>query len=127
MSNFFSQPDALACGKTLEQLKEEGVKPELWNHKLFPGDRSSISLLFGELNPETCGQLLAMYEHRTSVEGFLWKINSYDQMGVELGKALAKNVRKLFEQTKEHKEGNFDGFNFNSATKGLLERYIKEK
>ena len=70
---------------------------------------------------------MALYEHRTSVEGFLWKVNSYDQMGVELGKALAKNVRKLFEETKEKKEADFNGFNFNSATKSLLERYIKQK
>lgn len=127
MSNFFSQPDALACGKTIDELKKEGVPQELWNHKLFPGDRSSLSLLFKELNAFSCGQLLAIYEHRTSVEGFLWKINSYDQMGVELGKALAKNVRKLFEQTKDSKEANFQGFSFNSATQKLLERYIKEK
>jgi len=117
----------LACGKNLEELKKEGVKEELWNHKFFPGDRSSISFLFEELNPYTCGQLLAIYEHRTSVEGFLLKVNSYDQWGVELGKALAKNVRKLFEQTKEKKEANFEGYNFNSATRTLLERYIKHK
>jgi glucose-6-phosphate isomerase len=127
MSNFFSQPDALACGKTLEELKKEGVKEELWNHKLFPGDRSSLSFLFEELTPYTCGQLLAIYEHRTSVEGFLWKVNSYDQWGVELGKALAKNVRKLFEEVKDNKETDFAGCSFNSATKSLLEKYIKLK
>ena len=69
------------------------------NHKEFPGDRPSLSFLFlGELNAYKCGQLLAMYEHRTSVEGFIWEVNSYDQYGVELGKVLAKNVRGIFEQ-----------------------------
>lgn len=67
-------------------------------HKEFPGDRPSMSLLFlGELNAFKCGELLAMYEHRTSVEGFLWDINSYDQWGVELGKVLAKKVRKMMQ------------------------------
>ncbi len=91
-----NQPDALAYGKTIEELRAERVDPELLAAKLFPGDRPSLSLLFKELNAFTCGQLLALYEHRTSVEGFIWDINSYDQMGVELGKVLAKNVREYF-------------------------------
>lgn len=68
-------------------------------HKVFPGDRPSSSLLFlTNLNAYTCGQLLAIYEHRTSVEGFIWDIDSYDQWGVELGKVLAKKVRNIFTQ-----------------------------
>jgi len=79
MSNFFAQPDALAQGKTLEQLKAEKVPEELWEHKLFPGDRPSLSILFrGELTPRSCGQLLAMYEHRVCTEGFIYGINSFD-------------------------------------------------
>ena len=66
------------------------------NHKYFPGDKPSFSLLIDELNPYTCGQLLSIYEHRTVVEGFLWDINSFDQWGVELGKQLAVNVRNFF-------------------------------
>lgn len=117
----------MACGKTIDELKKEGVKEELWNHKFFPGDRSSISILFkGELTPYACGQLLSLYEHRTSVEGFIWKVNSYDQWGVELGKALAKNVRKCLEENKNTKDPKIEQ-NFNSATKKLLEQYIKNK
>ena len=93
MSNFFAQPDALALGKTLEQLKQEGVPENLWEHKLFLGDRPSLSLLFiGALDAFKCGQLLAIYEHRVAVEGFLYGINSFDQWGVELGKELAVSI-----------------------------------
>jgi glucose-6-phosphate isomerase len=98
MSNFFAQPDALALGKSIEQLTKDGVPSELLNHKLFTGDRPSLSILFnGELTAFSCGQLLALYEHRIVVEGFLYGINSFDQWGVELGKVLAKDVRTIFE------------------------------
>ena len=97
MSNFFAQPDALALGKTYEQLKSEGVPESLWEHKLFTGDRPSLSLLFmGSLTAFACGQLLALYEHRVAIEGFIFNINSFDQWGVELGKVLAKDVRNIF-------------------------------
>lgn len=94
MSNFFAQPDALAMGKTEAQLAKEGVPEALRPHKTFPGNRPSLSLLFlGSLTPRACGQLLALYEHRVAVQGFVWNINSFDQWGVELGKVLAANVR----------------------------------
>lgn len=97
MSNFFAQPDALAQGKTLSDLEKEGVIPELRAHKEFTGDRPSLSILFeGSLSPYACGQLLAFYEHRVVVEGFLYDINSFDQFGVELGKILAKDARNVF-------------------------------
>lgn len=84
MSNFFSQPDALAIGKS-----EHGDE-----NKFFEGDRPSISLLFkGSLTPFACGQLLSIYEHRVAIEGFLYDINSFDQFGVELGKVMSKDVR----------------------------------
>jgi glucose-6-phosphate isomerase len=125
MSNFFSQPDALAFGKTIEQLKEEKTPEKLLNHKEFKGDRPSLQFLFKELSPYTCGQLLAIYEHRTAVEGFIWNINSFDQWGVELGKALAKNVREFF---KANKEGaNFENTKFNSATQTQLKFYQSNK
>ena len=92
MANFFAQPDALACGKTAEELSAEGLPAEVIPHKVFPGNRPSSSLLLECLTPETCGQLLALYEHRTAVQGFIWNINSFDQMGVELGKILANVV-----------------------------------
>ena len=73
MSNFFSQPDALAIGKSKEELIAEKTPEALLNHKEFPGDRPSLSFLFaGELNAYKCGQLLSIYEHRTSIEGFIW-------------------------------------------------------
>ncbi|KAI9994241.1 hypothetical protein PInf_016809 [Phytophthora infestans] len=98
MSNFFAQPDALARGKSIEDLKAEGVPEKLQNHKLFPGNRPSISLLFKKLDAFSTGQLLALYEHRTVVQGAIWGINSFDQWGVELGKVLAKQVRAQFER-----------------------------
>mmetsp|Transcript_2008 Transcript_2008/g.1912 ORF Transcript_2008/g.1912 Transcript_2008/m.1912 type:complete len:80 (-) Transcript_2008:161-400(-) len=79
MSNFFAQPDALAQGKTLEQLAKENVPQELHEHKRFLGDRPSLSMLFTDkLTPYTCGQLLGLYEHRVAVEGFIYDINSFD-------------------------------------------------
>jgi glucose-6-phosphate isomerase len=86
MCNFFAQPDALAMGKRVEELIAEGVPAALHPHKEFPGNRPSLSLLFPLLNARTCGQLLALYEHRVAVQGFIWGINSFDQWGVELGK-----------------------------------------
>lgn len=94
MSNFFAQPDALALGKDLMELESEGVPEHLRTHKMFSGDRPSLSLLFGgSLTPFNCGQLTALYEHRVAVEGFIYNINSFDQWGVELGKVLAKTIR----------------------------------
>ena len=79
MSNFFAQPDALAQGKGFSELEKEGVPPELRSHKEFKGERPSLSILFeGSLTPYSCGQLLALYEHRVAVEGFLYDINSFD-------------------------------------------------
>lgn len=127
MSNFFSQPDALACGKTIEELKAEKVPENLQNHKFFPGDRPSLSLLFTELNPYTAGQLLALYEHRTAIEGFLWDINSFDQWGVELGKVLAKQVRTFFQNHQDKSAADFTGTKFNSATEALLARFVNHK
>mmetsp|Transcript_7106 Transcript_7106/g.6369 ORF Transcript_7106/g.6369 Transcript_7106/m.6369 type:complete len:129 (+) Transcript_7106:1377-1763(+) len=128
MSNFFSQPDALACGKTVDELKAEKVPEKLWGHKFFPGDRPSSQLLFDELTPYSLGQLLAIYEHRTAVEGFIWDINSFDQWGVELGKALAKEVRNFLAKNRDaNPNPSFDGFSFNTATSSLLKRYSTRK
>lgn len=124
MSNFFAQPDALALGKTIEQLEAEGVAAELHQHKLFVGDRPSLSILFkGKLSPKSCGELLALYEHRVAVEGFIYGINSFDQWGVELGKVLAKDVRAVFEYgIKERKMPDLS--KFNPATAKLIETFM---
>lgn len=137
MSNFFSQvnkcendkfkPDALAFGKTIDELKAEKVPEHLWNHKFFPGDRPSSQFLFNELTPFCVGQILAIYEHRTAVEGFLWDVNSFDQWGVELGKALAKEVRNFLKTNKETKTPSFEGYKFNSSTSSQLKRYCNLK
>ena len=97
MSNFFAQADALALGKTAAECEAEGVPAALVPHKTFPGDRVSMQLLLPELSPLSLGHLLGIYEHRTAVQGAVWNINSFDQWGVELGKALATDVRGLIE------------------------------
>jgi len=123
MSNFFAQPDALAMGKNLAELEAEGVPAELRPHKEFPGNRPSLSLLFQKLDAYTCGQLLALYEHRTAVEGFIWGINSFDQWGVQLGKVLAKQVRSELSKVRGG-GGEIDAAAFNPSTKALLSRYV---
>ncbi|KAL8059006.1 hypothetical protein ABFX02_03G059100 [Erythranthe guttata] len=122
MSNFFAQPDALAYGKTPEQLLKENVPHHLVTHKTFSGDRPSLSLLLPSLNAYNIGQLLAIYEHRVAVEGFVWGINSFDQWGVELGKSLATQVRKQLNASRKKAEP-VEGFNF--STTALLTRYLE--
>lgn len=79
MSNFFAQPDALAVGKTVQDLILEKVPESLHRHKEFPGNRPSLSILFDSLTPFSLGQLLSLYEHRVAVQGFIWGLNSFDQ------------------------------------------------
>mmetsp|Transcript_1440 Transcript_1440/g.4434 ORF Transcript_1440/g.4434 Transcript_1440/m.4434 type:complete len:548 (-) Transcript_1440:129-1772(-) len=122
MSNFFAQPDALALGKTAEELKAEGVPEKLVAHKTFTGDRPSLSLLFPTCNATWLGQLLALYEHRTAVQGWLWDINSFDQWGVELGKVLAKEVRSYLSTARK---GPANDSKFISPTKMLLKKYLE--
>ncbi|XP_051140827.1 glucose-6-phosphate isomerase, cytosolic [Andrographis paniculata] len=122
MSNFFAQPDALAYGKTPEQLLHENVPPNLITHKTFSGNRPSLSLLLPSLNAYNIGQLLAIYEHRIAVEGFVWGINSFDQWGVELGKSLATQVRKQLHASRKKGE-SLEGFNFSTTL--LLARYLE--
>ncbi|QDV37901.1 glucose-6-phosphate isomerase [Tautonia plasticadhaerens] len=122
MANFFAQPDALAVGKTAEEVAAEGVPPELVPHKVFPGNRpSNVLLVDGRLTPEACGRLLAVYEHRTAVQGFVWGINSFDQWGVELGKVLAKRVR---EQLARSRKGGAAVEGFNPSTTAMLRTYL---
>lgn len=125
MSNFFAQPDALAYGKTIAELLAEKVPAHLLSHKEFPGNRPSFSLLFPELNAYTCGQLLALYEHRVAVQGFIWNINSFDQWGVELGKVLAGNVRKALQTARKDQTEDVEGFN--SSTSFLLKKFLGSK
>lgn len=121
MSNFFAQPDALARGKSAEECRAEGRDESLIPHVTFTGNRPSLTLLLPVLNAYTCGQLLALFEHRTAVQGFVWDINSFDQWGVELGKVLATKVRKQINQARYHGK-KVEGFN--ASTKRLVERYL---
>jgi glucose-6-phosphate isomerase len=121
MANFFAQPDALAFGKTEDQCRVDGVPENLIPHKVFTGNRPSNVLLLDRLTPYTCGQLLAIYEHRTAVQGFIWGINSFDQWGVELGKVLAKKVRQQLIDSRK-KKGAIKGFN--ASTTALLKIYL---
>jgi glucose-6-phosphate isomerase len=124
MSNFFAQPDALAYGKTVAELVAEGVPEKLHAHKEFPGNRPSLSMLFPELNAFSCGQLLAMYEHRVAVQGFVWGVNSFDQWGVELGKVLASKVRSQLAASRGSETAVVAGFN--ASTTCMMQRYLKQ-
>ncbi|MFF9276412.1 glucose-6-phosphate isomerase [Streptomyces griseosporeus] len=92
MANFFAQTQALAFGKTPEEVRAEGVPQELVPHKTFKGNHPTTTILARELTPSVLGQLVALYEHKVFVQGAVWNIDSFDQWGVELGKVLAKRV-----------------------------------
>jgi glucose-6-phosphate isomerase len=92
MANFFAQTQALAFGKTPDEVRGEGVPEELVPHKTFRGDHPTTTILAPELTPSVLGQLVALYEHKVFVQGAVWNIDSFDQWGVELGKVLAKRV-----------------------------------
>ncbi|MGF6941896.1 glucose-6-phosphate isomerase [Streptomyces auratus] len=92
MANLFAQGQALAFGKTPDEVRAEGVAEELVPHKTFPGNRPTTTILAKELSPSVLGQLIALYEHKVFVQGAVWNIDSFDQWGVELGKVLAKRV-----------------------------------
>ncbi|WP_371656925.1 MULTISPECIES: glucose-6-phosphate isomerase [unclassified Streptomyces] len=92
MANFFAQTQALAFGKTPEEVRAEGVAEELVPHKTFRGNHPTTTVLARELTPSVLGQLIALYEHKVFVQGAIWNIDSFDQWGVELGKVLAKRV-----------------------------------
>lgn len=92
LANFIAQPEALMKGKTADELRTEGVKEELIPFKTFTGNRPSNTILFDKMTPRVLGSLIALYEHKVFVSGIIWKIDSFDQWGVELGKQLAKAI-----------------------------------
>lgn len=94
MANVFAQSRALAFGKTADEVRRDGVDEALMPHKTFAGNRPSNTLLIHQLTPHALGQLIALYEHKIFVQGVVWNINSFDQMGVELGKVLATEIYK---------------------------------
>ncbi|KIQ62182.1 glucose-6-phosphate isomerase [Kitasatospora griseola] len=95
MANFFAQTQALAFGKTAEEVAAEGVPAELVPHKTFRGNHPTTTILADELTPHVLGQLIALYEHKVFVQGAVWNIDSFDQWGVELGKVLAKKIEPV--------------------------------
>src|SRR5262245_33219571 len=117
MANVFAQAEALAFGKTLEEVRAEGVKEELVPHKTFPGNRPSNTLLLEKLTPAALGKLVALYEHSVFTQGAIWHINSFDQWGVELGKVLAKRI--LSELTSK----GTSALTHDSSTNTLIRRY----
>ncbi|MFD7829861.1 glucose-6-phosphate isomerase [Kitasatospora sp. NPDC059803] len=95
LANFFAQTQALAFGKTPEEVAAEGVPAELVPHKTFQGNHPTSTILAAELTPSVLGQLVALYEHKVFVQGAIWNIDSFDQWGVELGKVLAKRIEPV--------------------------------
>ncbi|HEV3169821.1 MAG TPA: glucose-6-phosphate isomerase [Actinocrinis sp.] len=91
-ANFLAQTEALAFGKTKEQVEAEGTKPEIVPHRVFKGNHPTTTILAPKLTPSVLGQLVALYEHKVFTQGAVWNINSFDQWGVELGKVLAKKI-----------------------------------
>jgi len=117
MANVFAQTEALAFGKTPEQVKAEGTPDWLVPHRVFEGNRPSNTILAGQLTPETLGKLVALYEHIVFTQGAIWQINSFDQWGVELGKVLAQRIiPELESQTSP-------ALSHDSSTNSLIGRY----
>jgi glucose-6-phosphate isomerase len=92
MANVFAQTEALAFGRTADQVRAEGTAPELVPHRVFEGNRPTNTILVDRLTPTSLGALVALYEHSVFTQGAVWDINSFDQWGVELGKALAQRI-----------------------------------
>jgi glucose-6-phosphate isomerase len=92
MANMFAQAEALAFGKTAEQVRAEGTAETLVPHRVFEGNRPSNTILAEVIDPRTLGRLVALYEHSVFTQGVIWQINSFDQWGVELGKVLAQRI-----------------------------------
>jgi glucose-6-phosphate isomerase len=121
MANVFAQSEALAFGKTAEQVKGEGVPDWLVPHRVFEGNRPSTTIMADRLTPETLGKLVALYEHAVFTQGAIWRINSFDQWGVELGKALAQRIIPELETTTE------PSIHHDSSTSNLIRRYRRSK
>ncbi|MBT2429883.1 glucose-6-phosphate isomerase [Streptomyces sp. ISL-112] len=116
MANFFAQTQALAFGKTPDEVRAEGVPEELVPHKTFRGNHPTTTILADKLTPSVLGQLIALYEHKVFVQGAIWNIDSFDQWGVELGKVLAKKIEPVL--TGDASTGELD-----SSTAALVSAY----
>jgi glucose-6-phosphate isomerase len=121
VANVFAQTEALAFGKTADQVAAEGTPDWLVPHRTFEGNRPSSTLLIERLTPQTLGTLVALYEHSVFVQGAIWNIDSFDQWGVELGKALAQRTAA------EVASANEPELTHDSSTNALIRRYRRNK
>ena len=121
VANVFAQTEALAFGKTAEQVKAEGTPDWLVPHRVFEGNRPSNTILADRLTPEVLGKLVALYEHSVFTQGVVWNIDSFDQWGVELGKVLAQRI------IPELENGTEPLLNHDGSTNTLIRRYRKLK
>jgi glucose-6-phosphate isomerase len=121
MANFFAQTEALAFGKTSQEVAAEGVAAFLVPHRSFEGNRPTNTILADRLTPATLGALIALYEHKVFVQGTVWHINSFDQWGVELGKALATRI------IPELASPTDPNLTHDSSTNNLIRKYRKAR
>jgi glucose-6-phosphate isomerase len=117
IANFLAQTEALAFGKTAEEAHAEGIADDLVAHRTFPGNQPSTSIMAEKLTPDLLGKLIALYEHSVFTQGVIWGIDSFDQWGVELGKALALRVLKDLEAPDDA------ALDHDGSTNGLIRRY----
>jgi glucose-6-phosphate isomerase len=121
IANLFAQSEALAFGKTADEVRAEGVPESLVPHRTFEGNRPSTTILMESLTPDALGKLVALYEHSVFTQGAVWQINCFDQWGVELGKALAKRIVPELESETESK------LEHDGSTNALIRRYRKHR
>jgi len=121
MANFFAQTEALAFGKTEEEVKADGAPEWLAPHRVFDGNRPTNTILAEKLTPEVLGALIALYEHSVYTQGVIWNIDPFDQWGVELGKVLAKRMIPELENTNE------PILKHDSSTNTLIRKFRKFK
>jgi len=121
VANVFAQAEALAFGKTAEEVKAEGTPDWLVPHRVFEGNRPSNTILANRLTPESLGKLVALYEHSVFTQGVIWNVDSFDQWGVELGKILAQRIIPELESKTE------PALNHDSSTNNLIRRYRRSK
>ncbi len=117
MANFLAQTEALAFGKTREEVVAEGVPAAQVPHRTFPGNRPTNTILAEQLDPATLGKLVALYEHKVFVQGSIWRVNSFDQWGVELGKVLAQRIIPELESESDPELAH------DTSTNALIRRY----
>jgi glucose-6-phosphate isomerase len=121
MANVFAQTEALAFGKTAAEVAREGTPAWLVPHRVFEGNRPTTTILADRLTPRILGSLVALYEHSVFTQGVIWNIDSFDQWGVELGKALAQRIGGELERAQAPTEGH------DSSTTALMRRYMQAR